>query len=84
MREKVLLPQLTPTIGVEKEFEMKNMPSRDTVGKCKGACRNRVREGAAKRQKTISSEPYSTPAPNSPPWAKGQNDTPGVWDGHGL
>jgi len=81
---KCLLPQLTPTIGVGKEFAMKKMPSRDTVGKCKGECRNRVREGAAKRQKIISSEPYSTPAPNSPPWAKGGNDTPGAWDGHGL
>jgi hypothetical protein len=63
---------------------MKQMPSRDTIGKCKGACRNRIRDGEKKRQKRIASEPYSTPLPDSPAWTRGRNDTPGVWDGHGL
>jgi hypothetical protein len=63
---------------------MKRMPLRDITGKCSGECRNRVREGEEKRQKNIASEPYSTPLPNRPAWSKGLNDTPGVWDGHGL
>jgi len=63
---------------------MKKMPSRDTVGKCRGACRNRIREGEKQRQRRIASEPYSTPIPTSPAWTQGRNDTPGAWDGHGL
>jgi len=45
---------------------MKKMPSRDTTGKCRGECRDRVKEGEKKRQKNIGSEPYSTPIPDSP------------------
>jgi len=63
---------------------MKNMPSRDTTGKCRGACRDRVREGEVKRGQRIASEPYTSPAPDYPSWAKGRNDTPGALDGHGL
>lgn len=63
---------------------MKQMPSRDTKGKCVGACRNRIREGEENRTRRIASEPYSSPAPQFPPWARDRNDTPGAWDGHGL
>jgi hypothetical protein len=60
---------------------MKRMPTRDTTGKCKGECRNRVREGEKKRQKMIASQPYSTPCPTSPPWAWRRNEQPEVWGG---
>jgi hypothetical protein len=53
---------------------MKKMPSRDITGKCKGECRDRVKEGEKKRQKAIVSEPYSSPSPNSPPWTFKQKD----------
>jgi hypothetical protein len=71
-------------IGQQRSLKMKKMPSRDTSGKCRGACRDRVKEGTKDRQKMIASEAYSTPIPNSPAWTLGRNDTPGVWDGHGL
>lgn len=72
------------THGDSKEREMKKMPSRDTNGKCIGACRDRVKEGELRRHKQIASEPYSAPVPNWPSWARDRNDTPGALDGHGL
>ncbi len=60
---------------------MEKMPTRDTTGKCKGECHNRVKEGNVERQKKIASQPYSTPSPNSPPWTKKRKEQPGVWGG---
>ena len=53
---------------------MKKMPSRDTTGKCRGECRDRVKEGEKKRQKKTTSEPYSTPIPDSPSWTFKEKD----------
>jgi len=33
---------------------MKKMPSRDTTGRCKGECRDRVHEGEVERQNKIN------------------------------
>lgn len=60
---------------------MKKMPTRDTTGKCKGECRDRVREGNIKRQKKIASQPYSTPCPSSPAWTYKRKEQPAVWGG---
>jgi hypothetical protein len=60
---------------------MKKMPRRDTTGKCVGECRDRVREGEKKRQKSIASQPYSEPIPNSPSWTKERKEQPGVFGG---
>ena len=55
---------------------MKKMPSRDTSGKCKGECRDRVFEGEHERQRTInkSNMAYSSPAEKSPSWTFRRND----------
>jgi hypothetical protein len=60
---------------------MKKMPKRDTTGKCEGECRDRVREGEEERQKSIASQAYNEPSPNSPPWTKSRKEQPGVWGG---
>jgi hypothetical protein len=60
---------------------MKKMPKRDTTGKCAGECRDRVREGEKKRQKSIASQPYDEPSPNSPSWTKERKEQPGVLGG---
>lgn len=60
---------------------MKKMPTRDTTGRCKGECRDRVSEGSAERQKQIARHPYSTPSPESPPWAFKRKEQPEVWGG---
>lgn len=62
---------------------MKKMPSRDTTGKCKGECRDRVYEGEQERQKDIdtSSMSYSSPAEKSPSWTRKRNDPPGALGG---
>ena len=60
---------------------MKKMPSRDTTGKCKGECRDRVFEGEQERQANIESKAYSSPSPNSPSWTKGRKEQPGVFGG---
>lgn len=57
------------------------MPTRDTTGKCAGECRDRVREGEAERQDSITSEPYSEPSPESPKWAKSRKEQPAVHGG---
>jgi hypothetical protein len=53
---------------------MKKMPSRDTSGKCRGECRDRVKEGEKKRQKSIAPQPYNAPIPDSPSWVFKGND----------
>ena len=63
---------------------MKSMPVRDTKGRCRGLCRDRIREGEVRRERKIASEPYSTPVQEYPSWAKNRNDTPGAFGGHGL
>jgi hypothetical protein len=62
---------------------MKTMPSRDTTGKCKGSCRDRVYEGEVERQARISASNmgYSTPAEKSPPWTHHRNEPPGCMGG---
>lgn len=62
---------------------MKKMPSRDTTGKCKGECRDRVLEGEQDRQNQInaSKEKYSSPSEKSPSWTHERNDPPGVLGG---
>lgn len=62
---------------------MKKMPSRDTSGKCKGECRDRVREGEEFRQAEInhSRTGYSSPASESPSWTSRRNDPPGSFGG---
>ena len=60
---------------------MKKMPTRDTTGKCIGECRDRVKEGEEERQRSISSQPYDTPSPNSPSWTRSRKDQPGVLGG---
>ena len=46
---------------------MKKMPSRDTTGRCRGECRNRVREGEVARQAEIDTavKKYTVPAKRS-------------------
>jgi hypothetical protein len=60
---------------------MKNMPTRDTTGKCEGECRDLVMEGEEERQKEIASQPYDTPFPTSPSWTMRRSEAPGVWGG---
>ena len=62
---------------------MKEMPSRDTTGKCEGECRDRVFEGEKERQKTIEKDTikYSGPSSNSPSWTSKRNEPPGAWGG---
>ena len=63
---------------------MKNMPSRDTSGKCKGECRDRVFEGERERQRDIGRDKnvqYSSPAEKSPSWTSHRNDPPGSMGG---
>lgn len=60
---------------------MKKMPTRDTTGKCKGECRDRVREGEEERQEAIKAKPYSSPLPDSPSWTKSRKEQPGVYGG---
>jgi hypothetical protein len=62
---------------------MKNIPSRDITGRCKGECRDRVFEGEQERQATIdaSSKGYDTPAERSPSWTSQRNDPPGSMGG---
>jgi hypothetical protein len=60
---------------------MKKMPSRDTSGKCRGECRNRVLEGETERQKAIKKQAYSSPADKSPSWASDRDDPPGSMGG---
>jgi hypothetical protein len=60
---------------------MKKMPKRDTIGKCEGECRDRVKEGEEERQESIKSKPYSTPSPKSPAWTKKRKEQPGVMGG---
>jgi hypothetical protein len=62
---------------------MKNMPSRDTTGQCRGECRDRVFEGEVDRQQTINkkSDSYSRPSENSPSWTSSRNDPPGSMGG---
>jgi hypothetical protein len=52
----------------------KKMPTRDTTGVCEGECRDRVREGEEERARKIKRQPYSTPCPDTPPWAWRRND----------
>jgi hypothetical protein len=60
---------------------MADMPTRDTIGKCKGECRNRVLEGEMERQASIATEPYNEPDPESPAWTCKRNEPPGVYGG---
>jgi hypothetical protein len=63
---------------------MKKMPSRDTSGKCKGECRDRVFEGEKNRQKAINREKsvsYSSPSEKSPSWTSDRDDPPGSMGG---
>ncbi|MCJ8502846.1 hypothetical protein [Desulfatitalea alkaliphila] len=62
---------------------MKHMPSRDTTGKCRGECRDRVFEGERERQARIDASRfgYSGPAPSSPSWTSSRNDPPGALGG---
>jgi hypothetical protein len=62
---------------------MKEMPSRDTTGKCMGECRDRVFEGELERQAAIARSEinYDAPAEQSPTWASKRNDPPGAMGG---
>jgi hypothetical protein len=62
---------------------MKIMPSRDTAGKCKGECRDRVFEGEKARQNIIDQETvkYSGPSSKSPSWTSKRKDPPGAMGG---
>jgi hypothetical protein len=60
---------------------MKPMPKRDTTGRCRGTCRDRVLEGQKKRQKSIRAQPYSTPCETSPAWTRRRTEQPAVWGG---
>lgn len=63
---------------------MNTIPTRDTTGKCKGTCFDRVFEGEVDRQKKINAlkMAYSTPAEKSPPWTRHRNEPPGSLGGH--
>lgn len=67
----------------EEKITMKKMPSRDTTGKCKGECRDRVFEGELERQAAInhSAKEYDEPAKQSPPWTSKRNAPPGAMGG---
>jgi hypothetical protein len=62
---------------------MKEMPSRDTTGKCEGECRDRVIEGEEERQKKINQEAikYDSPASKSPTWTSDRDAPPGSMGG---
>jgi transposase len=62
---------------------MNKMPSRDTSGRCKGGCRDRVFEGEKERQRSINKQgvQYSSPAEESPSWTSQRNDPPGYLGG---
>jgi GTP-dependent phosphoenolpyruvate carboxykinase len=62
---------------------MKKMPPRDTSGKCRGECRDRVFEGEQERQMAInhSNQRYDEPAEQSPSWTTKRNDPPGAMGG---
>ena len=62
---------------------MKKMPSRDTSGKCRGECRDRVFEGETERQHTIDKKKvsYTSPAEKGPSWSSSRNDPPGSMGG---
>ena len=62
---------------------MKSMPSRDTTGRCRGECRNRVLEAERERQSDIDQMrvDYDTPT-LSLPWAADRNAPPGFLGGH--
>lgn len=62
---------------------MKKMPTRDTTGKCKGECRDRVFEGEHERQLAInrSGKKYDSPSETSPSWTHERNDPPGSLGG---
>lgn len=62
---------------------MKKMPSRDTTGRCRGACRDRVKEGEVERQAAInhSGKAYDAPVQASPSWTFQRSDPPGVMGG---
>ena len=59
----------------------RKMPTRDTTGKCRGECRDRVHEGEVERQAQIATVPYSEPSPKSPSWTKHRKEQPGVYGG---
>lgn len=59
----------------------RKMPTRDTTGKCRGECRDRIREGEEERQAQIASVPYDEPSLHSPSWAKNRKEQPGVYCG---
>ena len=56
---------------------------RDTIGQCKGECRDRVREGERERQQLINHE-YGNPEEYFPSvrWARSRDAQPGVFGGH--
>ena len=61
---------------------MKKMLSRDTTGKCKGECRDRVFEGEQERQQLIEkTSKYNSPSSKSPSWTFERNDPPGAMGG---
>jgi hypothetical protein len=60
---------------------MKKMPTRDTTGRCRGECRDRVKEGNIERQRKIARRPYNTPYAESPSWTKKRKEQPAVWGG---
>ena len=62
----------------------RKMPSRDTSGRCRGECRDRVFEGEKERQKAINKERavnYSSPSEKSPSWSSDRDDPPGSMGG---
>jgi hypothetical protein len=62
---------------------MKKMPSRDTSGKCRGECRDRVFEGEKERQKFMNKQTvsYSSPSEKSPSWTSDRDAPPGSMGG---
>jgi hypothetical protein len=66
-----------------EDFPMKHMPKRDTNGKCRGECRNRVREGEKERQAKINKSSFKSPEsyPKAP-WAYSRKEPPGALGGH--
>jgi len=62
---------------------VRNGLDRDTIGQCKGECRDRVREGEDERQQKINHEYVDAEAYSpSVPWAKSRDTQPGVFGGH--
>ncbi len=62
---------------------MKKMPTRDTNGRCRGECRDRVFEGEQERQASIDSsgKRYDAPSGRSPSWTAERSDPPGAMGG---